>query len=207
MDVIAMVKKFRKLALVSITIAAIPSAVQAGSASSSANASFNVIEKCSVTAKDVSLGTFTVDHTWEDVSATLGKYVHGGSYTAGSRGKEYVDFGSVTCESGHTYALKIKGSGVKGGLAVLDIGGRTATLAPYAKKLDGVDLPDTSGRLPGVGSQLHDLGFRGVGDGEEQKVFGSIFVSFGSAGSTAAPTDTLAIAGSYSDTLKYMLEF
>lgn len=202
-----MLKKISNLAIVAITITATPYAAQAGSASSSTKASFSVIEKCSVTAKDVSLGTFKVDHTWEDVAATLGKYVHGGTYTAGSRGKEYVDFGSVTCESGHTYALKIKGSGVTGGLAVLDISGKTATLAPYAKKLDGVDLPDTSGRLPGVGSQLHDLGFRGVGDGEEQKVFGSIFVSFGSDGSTAAPTDKLATAGSYSDTLKYTLEF
>lgn len=156
-------------------------------------------------ARTVNLRVFLVNDTWEPVAGTLGRFMSS-DFTAGSKRLKYAECGSVTCNDKLTYTVTVKGSGY-GGLVNLTINGKVARLAPYLRKLGAQDLPEPSGKLPGVASQLHDIGAIGSGTRKERKLVGNVFVSFGSNGSTVIPADQLGAAGVYTDNLDYLLKF
>jgi len=65
-----MIKHVTKVAIVVAALAAMPGAAQAGTASATGTAAFNVTSQCTVTGANVNLGTFRA------VSTHSGSYPH-----------------------------------------------------------------------------------------------------------------------------------
>lgn len=194
-----------KTALAAAAIAALPAAAQAGTSTTTSNASFNVISQCTVTGKDVQLGTYTASQTWGDVGAALGSTTSN-VYTMGSLGQEYLDMGSVTCNVGTPYTLSIKGSAAGFNMIKITHNGKVAEFLAFVKKLGGVAVADNSG-LVGGGAQVNSFTLAGTGTGTAQSLMGHVNLHFGSGGTTALKTDALGAAGTATDTLNYTLNF
>lgn len=202
-----MFKNLSKLAIAAAAVAALPGVAHAGTATATGQAVLNVINQCTVTGKNVNLGTFTATNTWGQVAAALGGY-NGTTYTAGSLGQEYLDYGSVTCDNNTPYTLSIKGTatGVAGAIKITH-NGKTATFLPGIKRLAGVAVADSSATYPGTGAQVGTGTLAGTGSGVAQTLFGNVTLSFSAAGTTALATDALGVAGTATDTLTYTLNF
>lgn len=198
-----------KTAIAAAAIAALPGAAQAGTATDTKSASFTVASQCSVTGATVNLGSYTSNTTWAQVGASLGLRSTG--FTAGSKGFEYLDYGSVTCDSGTPYTLTIKGTNATGnaGTAKMTLNGKTIRLEMGIKKLDGVTLPDSSAAWPGTGRQVWSSPVSGTGTGNPQVLLGNmtVYALAATDPTFAAVTDTLGAVGQYSDTLTYTLTF
>ena len=202
-----MFKKVSKLAIAAAAIAALPGVAHAGTATAQGRAVLNVINQCTVTGKNVNLGTYTASNTWGQVGAALGSY-NGSTYTPGSLGQEHLNFGTVTCDAGTPYTLSIKGgSSIVPGAISIAHNGKTATFLPGIKKLAGVAVADSSATYPGTGAQVGTGTLAGTGSGVAQTLFGNVTLSFTAAGTTALATDTLGVAGTATDTLTYTLNF
>lgn len=200
-----MTKILSKIALAAAAVAALPGAAQAGTSTTTSNASFNVISQCTVTGKDVQLGTYTASQTWGDVGAALGSTTSN-VYTMGSLGQEYLDMGSVTCDAGTPYTLSIKGSAAGFGMVKITHNGKVAEFHTYVKKLGGVAVADNNG-LVGSGAQVNSFTLAGTGTGTAQSLIGHANLHFGTGGTTALKTDALGAAGTATDTLNYTLNF
>lgn len=198
-----------KAAIAAAAIAALPGAAQAGTATATNSANFVVTNQCSVTGATVNLGSYTTNTTWGQVGGSLGLRSTG--FTAGSKGFEYLDYGSVTCDAGTPYTLTIKGTNAAGnaGTAKMTLNGKTIRLEMGIKKLDGVTLPDSSTAWPGTGRQVWSSPVSGIGTGNPQALLGNMTVY--ALNSTdpfyASVIDTLGVVGQYSDTLTYTLTF
>ena len=189
-------------------IVALPGAANAATLTTTSTASFTVTDKCSITGLDVDLGTFSINQKWSDVAAALGGFGGGAGFVPGSRGLEYLNFGSVTCANTVPYTLKISGSGATNERLRITIGGKVAAFSIYVKKLGGVTVADNNAAVaPGAGTLVNIGGVTGTGTGAKQDVLGNVLQMIGSANTTAVPTDALGTAGSYTDTLKYTLTF
>ena len=202
-----MFKNVAKLATAAAAIAALPGVAHAGTSTATGTAVLNVINQCTVTGATVNLGTFTASNTWGQVGAQLGSF-SGTTYTAGSAGQEYLNFGSVTCDNGTPYTLSIKGTatGVAGAIRITH-NGKTATFLPGIKRLAGNVVADSSATLPGTGAQVGTGTLSGTGTGAAQALLGNVTLSFSATGTTALATDSLGVAGTASDTLTYTLNF
>lgn len=190
---------------------ATPGLAHAGTSTATGSASMNVLNQCSVTGANVNLGTFTTNNTWADVAAQLGS-MQNGNYNAGSQGLEYANFGSVTCDVGTPYTVFIRGSSSEdSGNDIIDglkftLNGKKVNAWIYIKKIGGVTVAD-SGFFRGAGARAFDWGATATGTGSPQTIMGSAPFDFFLGTSTAALTDKLATAGTYSDTLTYTLNF
>lgn len=204
---IKLVKNLSGAALVA-AMAALPGVAHAGTSTATGTAVLNVVNQCSVTGTTVNLGTYTAAQTWSQVGAALGSY-NGISYTAGSQGQEYLNFGSITCDNGVPYTLSIKGTatGAAAGSIRITHNGKTVTFLPGIKKLAGNLVADSSVVYPGTGAQVGTGTLAGTGSGVAQSLFGNVTLNFSSTSTTALPADTLGVAGTATDTLTYTLNF
>ena len=202
-----MIKNVSKVAIVAAALVALPGMAQAGTATATGTATLTVINQCTVTGATVNLGTYTSNQTWANVGAALGSFA-GTTYTAGSQGQEYLNYGSVTCDNGTPYTLSIKGTatGVAGAIRITH-NGKTATFLPGIKRLAGNVVADSSATLPGTGAQVGTGTLSGTGTGAAQALLGNVTLSFSATGTTALATDSLGVAGTASDTLTYTLNF
>jgi len=105
-----MIKHVSKFALAATALVALPGAAQAGTSTDTGAASMTVINQCSVTGANVNLGTYTTNQTWDDIGKVLGRNYGDTGYSPGTLGQEYVNFGSVTCDTATPYTLYINGS-------------------------------------------------------------------------------------------------
>lgn len=86
-------RNISRLALAVFGVVVAPTMAQAGSSGKAANASFTVMEQCSIKGSTVSLGAFLVGQTWRQVSAETGR--RGLEAAIGTRGTEYLNWGWV----------------------------------------------------------------------------------------------------------------
>ncbi len=202
-----MFKNLSKVALAAALVA-VPGVAHAGTATATGQAVLNVINQCTVTGKNVNLGTFTANNTWGQVGAALGSY-NGTTYTAGSQGQEYLDFGSVTCDNNTPYTLSIRGtSSFVAGAIKITHNGKTATFLPGIKRLAGNVVTDTSSTFAGTGAQVGTSTLSGTGTGTAQALLGNVTLNFAVGGAAAPLTgETLGVAGTATDTLTYTLNF
>ena len=202
-----MMNRIFKLAIAASAIAALPRAAHAATAPATSTATLNVVEtQCTITGSNVDLGTFNTTNTWGQVAAVLGGY-NGTTYTAGSKGQEHLNYGSITCENGLPYTLQIKGTATTSANAIkITIGTKTAVLAPHIKKLGGNAIADNT-PWTGAGAQVHTLNVAGTGTGAAQAVLGHAPIHFTTTMTTAVAADVLGTVGSYTDTLTYTLTF
>lgn len=203
---IKLVKNLSGAAFVA-AMAALPGVAHAGTATATGTAVLNVINQCTVTGATVNLGTYTATQTWAQVGASLGSF-NGTTYTPGSLGQEYLNFGVVTCDVGTPYSLSIKGTatGVPGAIKITH-NGKVATFLPGIKRTSNALIADTSATYPGTGAQVATSTLSSIGNGGGQSLYGNVTLSFSAAGTTALPTDTLGVAGTATDTLTYTLNF
>lgn len=200
-------KLYTKLVLAT-ALAALPGVAHAGTSTATGTATLTVINECTVTGATVNLGTFTSANTWGDIAAALGRSDSGSDYTAGSNGQEYLNFGSITCDSGAPYTLTIKGTATgDAGAIKLTHNGKAATFMPGIKKLGGNLVADSNATFAGAGVQVWQTPVAGTGTGTAQALLGNVTLSFAGADTTALATDTLGAAGTASDTLTYTLNF
>lgn len=125
-----------------------PAAALANPTVTSIPVTMTVEPLCRVTGATVHLGTYTSSQTWGDVAAQLGENSGDGTFKVGLRGKEYAQWGSVKCDNGVSYTLKIGGtdSQLPGGITFA-VGGEKAVFSPLVLKIgDTVQAND-----PGLG--------------------------------------------------------
>ena len=189
-------------------IAALPGAANAGTSTATGTANLTVTTQCSVTGANVNLGSYTTAQTWGDVGAALGKHDDASGYAAGSRGFEYLNWGSVTCDNAMPYTLSISGTASLGRIKMA-VGTKTATFDLYVKKVGTNTVSDTNGTtIPGGGALMNAGGDVTVlGTGAQQDLLGSVVHARSATDNTAAATDALGTAGTYNDTLTYTLKF
>ncbi|MFM2300698.1 MAG: hypothetical protein RLZZ84_434 [Pseudomonadota bacterium] len=207
-----MLTSIGKHAAAALALAALPGVAHAGTATATGSASFGVGSQCSVTGASVNLGSFLTTDTWGTVGAALGQF--SSTFTAGSRGTEYLNFGSVTCDTGVPYTLGISGTAASptfpsgtGGIN-LTVNGKTMILVHSVKKLGANTIGDSNFALPGIGRQLiSGVTVSGTGTGAAQAVLGNAFLGASFSGTSALLTDALTITGAYTDTLTYTLTF
>ena len=198
-----MIKKISRISLAIAAITALPGAAQAASTTATSSASITVVSQCAVTGGNINLGTFMVGKTWADVGAELG--MNDAGIKVGTKGTEYLEWGSVTCDKGTPYTLTIKGtsSTLVGGIK-LTVGGKLAQFSPVVKKIGDTVQADSAWAGVGGAYAGSGTGAAATGTGVAQKVLGSVHYHTGF--SSAVKTDALVV-GSYTDTLTYTLTF
>lgn len=200
-----MIARIAKGGIAAAALLAMPGIAIAGTSTATGSASFNVTTQCSVTGATVKLGTFTTSQTWGDVGAALG--VSNGSYTPGSQGFEYLNWGSVTCDNGTPYTLKIIGTWSASKRIAFDVNGKKAVFDPMVKKVGGATVADSTGWV-GAGQHVASNGaLSATGTGAKQDVLGNVVLSYSAAGITVTPADALSVTGTYTDALTYTLSF
>lgn len=190
------------IAALAAAFIALPGTAHAATATATGTAALSVINQCEVTGATVNLGTYKTTDTWGTVAAALGSFT-GIDFTAGSLGHLYLNYGSVTCDAGIPYTLKVEGTGADGMLGIT-VNGKRAVLEPHVKQLGQVTLPDQF--FDGAGPVLN-AGRPHVGDGVPQAILGSALIWTDHGTATALLTDTLGVAGTYTDALTYTLDF
>ncbi|MEN9683172.1 MAG: hypothetical protein RLZZ427_923 [Pseudomonadota bacterium] len=206
-----MLKYSAKCTAVALALVMLPGVANAaGSSAGSGTAALIVGDQCSLTGATVDLGTFTTSQKWSDVSDSLGLLDSFNVYKVGSRGQEYLNFGTVTCPATVNYTLNIKGSGV--GFATsaikLVVGSQTVGLIHAIKRLgnSAKAVTDTNNLLPGVGAVLVGGSLSGTGTGTPQSLFGSATVTMANSPGLVLST-ALGTATQASDSLAYTLTF
>lgn len=208
-----MIHKASKLALVAAVALCLPAAAQAGTSTTTSTANFQVLNQCSITGATLDLGTFTTQNTWGDVAAATGRVDTSLNLTQGSRGLSYLNMGTLTCDLNTLYDVNITGSstgsGYSNGAVKLAIGGKTGKFLLFVNKIGNMVVTDEAPTAPGAGTSI---GWWGLGyfnaSGVPQPIVGSaaLITGLGEPGE-AQLTDKLNVAGSYSDTLTYTLNF
>ena len=203
-----MFKTISKLAIVVSAVVAMPGMAQAGTATTSGTSTLTVTNQCSVAGANVNLGTFTTNDTWGTVAALNGELA-GSLYIPGSRGNEYANFGTITCDNGIPYTFTISGtSGYMQGAVRMPYNGGSMLMTTNIKKIGAKTMADSFPNMSGAGA----LGWPGAfpaaaatGTGAPQAVLGSIYIYSGLGGFPFS--SNLSVAGSFSDTLTYTLNF
>lgn len=203
-----MIHKASKLALAAAAALCLPAAAQAGTSTDTKAANFTVLNQCSITGANIDLGTFTAQQTWGDLGASIGHLNVGtNAYTPGSRGGASMKLGSVNCDWDLIYTLYIQGSSndPQASKAIqLTVGGKTAPLRLYVKKIGGLDIGDEN--IPGRGISLGPDFIYWIGGAAPEDIEGNVLL-LTTAASTAQLTDKFGTPGTYADTLTYTLNF
>ena len=199
------------LALAVLSVIVSPTAAQAGSSDKTGSASFTVVDECSITGATVVLGSFLKGQTWREVSAETGR--RGLEAVIGTRGTEYLTWGSVICDIDMPYTVMIKGSYVgptaPGGLK-FTVGGRTVVFQPFVKKIGDYYVADNNLGIGGYGAYSGSLNVSlpgSVGTGKKQAILGNVAFHVGTSGGAAVLDTKLGAAGSFTDKLTYTLNF
>lgn len=194
----------------------LPSNAYAGTTTVLTNVAFTITGQCIVEGGTVNLGTYTNRQTWRDVAQSLGYFVvgsngdvSGNGLTVGSRGLEYANYGSVTCDANIPYKLTVRGSGASSNMIRISIGQATALFMPALKRVGGEVAPNNGGSAYGDSGHQFAFGpFSGSGTGKSQELLGSAVINLSSATESNVQSGaSLSSNGTYSDTLVYTLEF
>ena len=200
-----MIKNFINLSIAVVAVAALPSVAQAGTATASGTATINVENQCTVAAKNIDLGTFSISDTWSNVGRQIGSLDNATLYfRAGSKGLEYVDYGTINCSAGTIFQLSIKGTGPNGTVK-LKIGPATGLFAPFLKTFDGEAVLDGFDAPAGGGVRIHMSTFLQKANGSNQTLHGHMPTLFN--GDLPIPTEKLVEGGTFTDTLTYKYYF
>lgn len=204
-----MFRKVSQVATFSALLFALTSTAQAGTGTASGTATMQVMNQCSVTGANIALGTFTVNNTFMDVANKVGYMYSNATNAVGTNGYEGITWGSVNCDNGTPYQLKITGTTAANGVKI-DIGGKTAHLVLLVKSLGGVAVTPTAGAWAPWGAVANSTSVAppaGTGTGAIQLIKGAAPMYIDAPGMTALPTDKLGTVGNYTDTLSYTLTF
>jgi len=206
--------RFARVAVVGagLFLAALPGLAHAGTSTATGTANLNVINQCSVSGATVNLGNYTTSQTVGDIAASLGLMDYGPVYTAGSRGQDYLTWGTVNCDSGTPYSLSIQGTAVishsPGGVYFewrdAQNSRYTAVLDIYVKSIGSTTVADSVAAAPGAGARANVTPAAGIGTGAPQLVKGSAVWNYDA--SMSQLYDSVP-QGSLSDSLTYTLNF
>ena len=195
-----------------LALFAAPGAAHAGTATATGTANFNVVNQCSVTGTTVDLGTYTTTDTAEKIGQQLGYWDDDTlfEFFTGSVGQGTMNLGSVTCDDGTPYSLRIQGNGP---LALVGIPLEPGTLPMYTfvKTIGDITIPDET-YTPGWGSLTDSVSdpITGIGSGSAQAIRGnivaSLFLHDFNPGALKR-NQQLGAPGVYSDTITYTLTF
>lgn len=183
--------------------------VHAGTAEITTNATFQVIDVCSVQGRTVYLGTYSTQQTWGDVGRDLGYYDGINSYfdgvyqlagfNPGGKGYDYAEWGSVLCTKGVPYTLTM--AGTAGSYIRFPGNGYDVLFMPMVKSVNGQVLSDSSAQWPGQGRAVNLSGVNIDGTGDEQVFRGGAYMfHYADLGERLTP-------GVKVDTLTYNLNF
>lgn len=199
-----------------LALAMTPAVAQAGTTTVSIPVVMNVNPQCSVTGGMVNLGAYYSNQYWYQVADSIGYYLAGfndgmsaSGIRQGTRGWEYANFGSVTCDAGTPYTLLIKGTSTTSNMIRLNINGTIANFMPAIKRLGGTVVPDNPGaNYINSGHQMYFGPMSATGTGAPQEMLGSavIMLNLGDE-STVRSNNLIGPNGSYTDTLTYTLNF
>lgn len=199
-----------------IASAMLPAAAQAGTTTVSVPVVLNVNPQCSVTGGVVNLGAYYSNQYWYQVANSIGYYLAGindslsaSGIRQGTRGWEYANFGSVTCDAGTPYTLLIKGTSTNSNNIRLNVNGTIAVFMPAIKRLGGNVVPDNPGsNYAGSGHHMYFGALSATGTGAPQEMRGSAVINLNlSDESTVRSNNLIGPNGSYADTLTYTLNF
>lgn len=200
-----------KACIAGVSLIALPGAAFAGTSASTGTASLSVTNQCSVSGATVNLGTFTVNNTWGDVAASLGLWVDGGTPARGSRGTQYLTFGSITCDAGTPYELDIRGSSLdpnSAGAIEFTHAGKVAKFFPFVTTIGSETIYDEyPAEFPGGGLSAGWANIPGTGSGTAQPIMGNVVFFTGVQSTTAGLTDKLGTPAVLTDTLYYGVYF
>lgn len=193
-----------------LALFAAPGAAHAGTATATGTANFNVVNQCSVTGTTVNLGTYTTTDTVEKIGQQLGYWDDDIlQMFVGSAGQGNVDLGSVTCDNGTPYSLKLEGNGQAGSVGIpLAPGALNVNI--FVKTIGGITLPDEN-YASGWGSETSTFTtpLGGIGSGSAQAIRGNLvptLISYDFPG-LIKRNQQLGTPGVYSDTITYTLTF
>lgn len=129
------------------------SAASAGTSTDTGTASMNVINQCTITGGNVSLGTYRTTDTLQTVANQLG-YQDAETYdfVAGTNGIGTMLMGSVTCDAGTPYTIMMQGAGPVSGIEI-QIPAGTILLYTTVKKVGDSVVPDGDSYLNGFGKE------------------------------------------------------
>jgi hypothetical protein len=200
-----MLKSIGKYAAAALALCVVPAVAHAGTATGTGSAALSVDNQCSISGATVDLGTFRTNQTWGDVTSALGQ-LEGSVFYPGSRGLQYLDYGSITCAAGLPYTATITGSDSLNQFITLTVNGQSLYIFHFVKKLGGTTLADNSPVFVTAGT-LGPSGFSGVGTGAAQKMLGNVVIYGLASTPVLDPTRQLGAAGAFSDTLSHTLNF
>lgn len=198
-----MIRRVSRLALAAAAALALPAAAQAGTATTTSTASFNVAQQCAVTGATIVVGTYTTNQTWMDIAKEIGYEPHTyGTLIKGTRGTQYVNYGSILCSSGTPYTIAIRGNYL--GYVSFVMNGKRYHLAPWVKKIGNEIIPDyVPSVYPGLGMDPATMPVSATGTGVQQPIVGSFMYI---QDPTVSLSDPL-LPGKYVDPLTYTLTF
>lgn len=205
-----MVKNFASAMIAGAFLATLPGIAQAGITTTTANVTMQVGSQCSVTGANINLGTYKNTDTWGSVAAVHGWLDTAFSYHSGTAGRESLNFGTVTCDSGVPWSLTIKGGNTTypTGAINLSHNGKAAIFYPGIKKVGSIYLVDSSPTYyPTTGYQVWQTPVTSSGTGTAQTLLGNVTLIFPSASGTVDSLTALGSSGTISDTLTYTLTF
>lgn len=129
------------------------SAASAGTGTATGTASMQIINQCTITGGNVSLGTYRTTDTLQTVANQLG-YQDAATYdyVAGTNGIGTMLMGSVTCDAGTPYTIMMQGAGPGYGLEIQFPAG-AILLYTTVKKVGDYVVPDGDPFLNGFGKE------------------------------------------------------
>lgn len=127
------------------------SAASAGTGTASGTATLNVVNQCTITGANVSLGTFRTTDTLQALANQTG-YWDGvtGKLEPGTNGIGTVSLGSVTCDNGTPYTISMQGMGWLGSVDIQMPAG-VVEVYPMVKKIGDYVVPDGDADANGFG--------------------------------------------------------
>lgn len=145
--------KYMASCLALATCLAGASAASAGTSTATASATLNIVNQCSVTGTNVSLGTFKTTDTMQTVANQIG-YQDGTTYqlVPGTNGIGTVSMGSVTCDNGTPYTISMRGNGWASSVDIALPGG-LLELYLMVKKIGDYVVPDGDAYVNGLGKE------------------------------------------------------
>lgn len=207
----------RSALTLTLALAIVPASAQAGTTTAVSNVAVELVSQCTVTGATVNLGSYRNTQYWREVAQSIGYYLAGMNdglsatgIRSGTRGWEYANFGSVTCDAGLPYSLRIQGTAADGGMIRLNVNGTIALFMPAIKRLGGNVVPDNA--APNYVNSGHHMYFgpmSGVGTGTAQEMLGSAVINLNLGAESTVRSNSMlgGGGGSYADTLTYTLNF
>ncbi len=159
------------------------SAAIAGTDTATGTATMSVINQCTVTGANVSLGTFRTTDTLQTVVDQIG-YQDGANFNVvvGTNGIGTVPLGSVTCDNGTPYTITMESNGWYGSVDI-QLPAGILELYPTVKKIgdyvivsaNGYDL--SHGLWPSPDNlRAYGLELGTVANGVPQQIMGTLIV-------------------------------